>query len=96
MIQSIDIKAAILMLVTARGKGKSICPSEVARFVGGQDETIWRPLMTSVRIEAVKLAQQGVVNIKQGGAIVDPAKFTGIYRITMNMDYDDSPAHQSA
>lgn len=65
-------------LVSMRGGGKTICPSEVARAVGGED---WRRLMKQVRARAVALAQAGEVMITRKGKVVDPADFKGVYRI---------------
>jgi len=77
------ITAAIVELATARGADKTICPSEVARHLGGQDEAVWRPLMDPIRVQAIKLEGDGAIEIKQGGARVDPKTLSGIYRIAI-------------
>ncbi len=38
-----DIEAAIVGLVARRGAGKTICPSEVARALGGDHPDGWGP-----------------------------------------------------
>lgn len=86
MNQSDIIDDAILTLATARGADKTICPSEVARYIGGQEEAAWRPLMTAIRERAVKLARTGSVEIRKGGASADPDDFIGIYRIAIVTD----------
>ena len=80
------IAAAILDLAVARGAGKTICPSEVARHLGGQEEAAWRPLMDPIREQAVRLSTTGTITIKQGGTCVDPEAFSGIYRIATTND----------
>lgn len=61
------LRAAILTLLSARAG--SICPSEAARAVGGEQ---WRPLMEPTRRAARVLARQGWVEITQRGAVLDP------------------------
>lgn len=47
------IRAAILDLALQRGRGKSFCPSEVARALSSD----WRPLMADVRQVAEAMAE---------------------------------------
>ena len=75
------IETTVLAMVAERGVGKTICPSEVSRALGGKDEKKWRLLMKPVRAIAVRLAQEGRVAIRRKGKIVDPTDFKGIYRI---------------
>lgn len=77
------IATAIVKLATARGPEKTICPSEVARHLGGKDEAAWRPLMDPIREQATKLESDGVIVIKQRGERVAPETMTGIYRIAI-------------
>lgn len=81
MTRDAEIRAAVLALAKARGAGKTICPSEVARHIGGQDQEVWRPLMGPVRTQTIALAKLGSVLMKQGVEIIDPDSVTGIYRI---------------
>lgn len=78
------IDQAILALATERGVDKTICPSEVARHIGGQDEKDWRPLMVPIRERAVELARGRSIDIKKGGETVNPNDFFGIYRIAIS------------
>ncbi len=64
------IDEAILRLTTARGPGKTACPSEVARLLAPDG---WRPLMEPIRKRARVLAGRGQIDITQGGEVVDAA-----------------------
>jgi Protein of unknown function (DUF3253) len=73
------LRTAILDLTRQRGPSKSICPSDAARAVGGDD---WRDLMAQARAVARDLAKSGDVEITQGGEVVDPdATWRGPIRI---------------
>jgi hypothetical protein len=76
-----EIERTILALVTARGPGKTICPSEAARALGGDKPEQWSPLMKPVRAAAVRLAKQGRLAILRKGRPVDPDDFRGVYRL---------------
>lgn len=60
---------AILDLLSRRDPGKTICPSEAARVLGGDDG--FRPLMALVRAAAAELAADGRVEVTQHGEPVD-------------------------
>ena len=70
--------AAIRDLLDARGEGKTICPSEAARAVGGDE---WRDLMQPARDAAQSLVDGGEVEITQRGEVVDLATVRGPVRI---------------
>lgn len=72
------LEAAILELLAARAAGATICPSEAARVVGGDD---WRPLMEPARAAARRLQARGEVVITQQGRPVDPSRARGPIRI---------------
>lgn len=81
------IRELILQLVQERGEGKTICPSEVARAVKPpehpRDES-WRRLMTPVRREAVRLAQDEKIAIKRKGKTQDPhGDIKGVIRLSL-------------
>ncbi|MDA8870753.1 DUF3253 domain-containing protein [Rhizobiaceae bacterium] len=76
-----NLADAIVSMVAERGAGKSICPSEVARQIGGSDEKVWRGLMKPIRAEALRLAAEGKVSVTRKGKPVDGPDFKGIYRI---------------
>ncbi|MGU3662842.1 DUF3253 domain-containing protein [Methylobacterium sp. A49B] len=75
------IEAAMLGLVAERGADKTVCPSEVARALGGPHPDGWGPLMQPVRRVAVRLAHAGRIAILRKGKRVDPDDFRGIYRL---------------
>ena len=76
------IECCMLALVAERGVGKSICPSDVARNLGGPHTDGWGPLMQPVRRVAVSLARQGRLLILRKGVQVDPEDFRGVYRLS--------------
>lgn len=75
------IETCMLELIAQRGAGKTICPSEVARSLGGDHPDGWGPLMQPVRRAAVSLAIQGRMQILRKGKQVDPQDFRGVYRL---------------
>lgn len=77
------IAKTMLRLVEERGAGKTICPSEVARELGGPHPDGWGPLMQPVRRVAVRLAHEGRIAILRKGRPVDPDDFRGIYRLAL-------------
>ncbi|WP_244238927.1 DUF3253 domain-containing protein [Corallococcus carmarthensis] len=57
-----------------------MCPSEVARASGDED---WRALMEPVREAARRLVARGVLDIVQGGRVVDPSTARGPIRLRL-------------
>ncbi len=78
-----EIETTLLGLVTARGRGKTLCPSEVARAIGGAHPDGWGPLMQPIRRVAVRLMREGRVVILRKGRPVDPDDFRGVYRLAL-------------
>jgi hypothetical protein len=75
------IHAEILRQTSARGAGKSICPSEVARALE-PEEACWRRLMGPVRAAAIRLAKEGRIELLRKGKAVDPeAEIRGVIRL---------------
>ena len=74
------LEDAIVTLLGARARDASICPSEVARQVGGES---WQSLMEPTRMAARRLVAQGKVQITQGGKVVDPSRAKGPIRIRL-------------
>lgn len=72
------LDAALQQLLDARPATSTICPSEVARAVGGEE---WRELMEPARMAARRLVAQGEAEITQGGRVVDPSTAKGPIRI---------------
>jgi len=70
--------AVVRTLLRHRDADKTICPSDVARTVGGDD---WRRLMTMAREVAADLADQDVVEVRQRGEPVDLRTAKGPVRL---------------
>jgi len=68
-IDPADARQAILDLLADRDPGRTICPSEAARVLGGDDG--FRPLMPVVRDAARTLADAGRIEVTQRGRRVD-------------------------
>lgn len=73
---SAAVRAAILDLALARGRERSLCPSEVAKALA-QD---CRPLMPQVRAVAAGMPE---IIATQGGAEVDPLTARGPIRLRL-------------
>jgi Protein of unknown function (DUF3253) len=73
----------MLSLIEARGPGKTVGPSDVARALGGDHPDGWSPLMQPVRRVAVRLMKEGKVVILRRGRPVNPDDFRGVYRIAL-------------
>ncbi|PSL37286.1 hypothetical protein CLV49_0893 [Labedella gwakjiensis] len=73
------LEETILELLGKRAATSTICPSDAARAVG--DEDSWRDLMEPARRAARRLVADGVVDITQGGNVVDPSTAKGPIRI---------------
>ena len=74
------LESAVQELLDARAHDATICPSEAARQVGGDD---WRPLMEPARAAARRLVAAGEVEVTQRGAVVDPSTAKGPIRAIM-------------
>ncbi len=70
--------ASIRALLAQRADGATICPSEAARQVGGDD---WRDLMQPARDAARQLVDAGEVEVTQRGEVVDVTTARGPVRI---------------
>ncbi len=77
------VEDVILRLVAERGEGKTICPSEAARALGGPHPDGWGPLMQPVRKAAIRLKQQGRLSILRKGKVVAADDFKGVYRLSL-------------
>ena len=75
------LELAILDLLARRASTSTICPSEAARVVGGDDDEGWPPLMEPARQAAQRLVASGEVVVTQGGQVVDPSTARGPIRI---------------
>ncbi|MDJ0315226.1 DUF3253 domain-containing protein [Arthrobacter sp. H35-D1] len=75
------IMATIGALLRKRA-GSSICPSEVARVVGGKGES-WRQYMDDIRQVAAEMASQGELIATQKGVAVEPNNARGPIRLLL-------------
>jgi hypothetical protein len=75
------IEAAVRALLRSRQPGRSICPSDVARIVGGPT---WRTLLPVVRERAVTMTARGELEILRRGRVVKRNPTEGVlrYRLT--------------
>jgi hypothetical protein len=64
-----EARQAIVELLAKRARGKTICPSEAARALAGDDR--FRALMPLVREAARELVAAGRIEVTQGGERVD-------------------------
>jgi hypothetical protein len=76
-----DARAAILDLLAQRDPGKTICPSDAARALGGDDG--FRPLMGLVRDAARELVGEGRIDVTQRGEPVDLDAARGAIRLRL-------------
>ena len=74
----VALEDAVRDLLAKRARTATICPSEAARAVGGDD---WQALMEPARAAARRLVADGEVEITQRGRIVDPSTARGPIRI---------------
>lgn len=63
------LAAAVRTLLRHRDEGKTICPSDAARAVGGER---WRSLLPTAHAVARNLAAAGEVEVTQRGEVLDP------------------------
>jgi hypothetical protein len=75
------LEESIRSLLSGRAVGATICPSEAARAVAGDDDEAWRDLMEPARRAARRLVAAGEVEITQGGVVVDPSTAKGPIRV---------------
>ena len=76
-----DARRAILDLLAQRDPGKTICPSDAARALGG--DAGFRPLMPLVRAAAADLVASGDIEVTQRGQVVDLATVRGAIRLRL-------------
>jgi hypothetical protein len=76
-----EIAATIRELLARRAPGRTICPSEAARALGGDDG--FRPLMEPVRATARAMVDRGELEITQSGRVVDPDRARGPIRLRL-------------
>jgi len=79
-----QLEQAILDLCRRRGSSGSICPSEAARAVGGNNgDESWRDLMEPARMAGRRLANAGAIEMTQKGGVVNPDTARGPIRLRL-------------
>ena len=74
----LKLEEAIATLLSARATDATICPSEAAKAVGGNE---WSDLMEPARRAARRMVARGELQITQGGTVVDPSTAKGPIRL---------------
>lgn len=64
-----EVEDELLEMARGRGVGATLCPSEVARELFPENR--WRGEMERVRRAGRRLAASGVIEVTQGGRVVD-------------------------
>ncbi|WP_313535013.1 MULTISPECIES: DUF3253 domain-containing protein [Arsenicicoccus] len=82
-----ELRVDIVDLLGRRSADVTICPSEVARGLGGED---WRELMQPTRDAAAHLADEGVIEVVQGGRPVDVRTARGPVRLRRGPSWPDA------
>jgi len=72
------LEETIVTLLDARAQDATICPSDAARAIGGEE---WRELMEPARRAARRMVARGELQITQGGSVVDPSTAKGPIRL---------------
>lgn len=72
------LEREILRLLEARAGSATICPSEAARAVFGEDQ--WTGRMEEARRAGRRLAAAGRIEVTQNGRVVDPTDAKGPIR----------------
>jgi hypothetical protein len=79
-------------LLAARGPGRTICPSEVARACALRLGRRWQDLMPQVRAVAQVLVAEGVLEAIQHEAVVVLHEVHGPVRLRLRRDPPRAPA----
>jgi hypothetical protein len=74
----LQLEETIATLLAARAHNATVCPSDAARAIGGDE---WRDLMEPSRRAARRMVAQGELEITQGGSVVDPSTAKGPIRL---------------
>lgn len=77
------VEATARALLRHRGGDKTICPSDVARVVGG---AAWRTRMVAVRATLLARVRAGELELRQKGKVVQPDAVRGPIRVALRDD----------
>lgn len=73
-----ELETTIALLLSTRAADATICPSDAARAIGGDQ---WRDLMEPARRAARRMVAAGDLEITQHGSVVDPSTAKGPIRL---------------
>ena len=76
-----EAERTIRELLEQRDPGKTICPSDAARELGGDDG--YRELMPTVREAARAMVERGELQVTQKGRVVDLDSARGAIRLRL-------------
>ena len=76
-----EAERTIRRLLERRDPGKTICPSDAARELAGDDG--FRALMPTVRQAARAMVDRGELEVTQRGRVVDPDQARGAIRLRL-------------
>ncbi|MDJ0339337.1 DUF3253 domain-containing protein [Cryobacterium sp. PH31-O1] len=76
--KDLQLETTIVSLLDKRARESTICPSDAARAIGGEE---WRELMEPARRAARRMVARGELQITQGGVVVDPSTAKGPIRL---------------
>lgn len=82
------IVACARSLLRSRDPGATLCPSEIARVVGGGED--WRRAGTEVRAVLEEAVDRGEFVLTQGGVPRDPALVNGPVRVARGRAFPDA------
>lgn len=82
-----QLETTIIRMLSSRSGEATICPSEAARSVFPET---WRDHMEAVRMAARRLVARGVIEITQGGQVVDPSYAKGPIRLRKGNHFPES------
>ena len=80
-MRTAEIETTILVLLDECAEGKTLCPSEVARYLAGEQHGAWRALMPDIRRAADGLVAMGRLRVTQRGNAVSAVGAVGPVRL---------------
>ena len=76
-----DAQDVVLRLCAERGADRSICPTEAARVLAGEQSEDWRRRLPEVRAAAAALSREGRLEILRKGKAIPPEEMRGVIRL---------------
>ena len=79
-----QLEECIVRLLSQRASHATICPSGASREVF---PLAWREQMEEARMAARRLVAEGIIEITQGGLVVDPSHAKGPIRLRKSKNF---------